>query len=85
MEYLIQRRFLNTCVPKKLKFTIRRALGIVKEATSVTDCTSDNSQNVLYMSPTLKGKTEFPCITSQHPICFNFAKKFCKDCYGMIL
>jgi hypothetical protein len=75
---------LKTRVPKKLRFTIRRALGTVKEATSVTDCQSDDPRNVLYLPAKLKGKTEYPCITLQHPICMNPAKKFCKDCYGIV-
>jgi hypothetical protein len=72
------------CVPKKLGFTIRRALGTDKETTSVTDCPSDNPQNVLYLSPKIKGKTEYTCITLQHRICLNPARKFCKDSHGMI-
>ena len=59
----IERIFEHTCVPKKLRFTIIRALGTDTEATSVTDYPYDDPQNVLYLSPKLKGKTEYPCIT----------------------
>ena len=38
--YKIEKIFEHTCVPKKLRFTIRRALGTDKEATSVADCPS---------------------------------------------
>jgi hypothetical protein len=79
----IEKVFEHTCVPKKLRFMIRRALWTDKEATSATDCPSDDPQNVLYLSPKLKGKTEYPCITLQHPFYLNPTKKFCKDCYGM--
>jgi hypothetical protein len=85
MEYLnIEKIFIHTCVPKNLRFTIRRALGTDKEAISVTDCPSDDPKSVLYLSPKIKGKTEYPCITLQHPICLSSAKKFCKDSYGVI-
>jgi len=57
----IQKIFEHTCVPKKLRFTIRRAHGTDKEATCVADCPS-NDHKMCYTCPPpqIKGEDNIP-------------------------
>lgn len=86
-EQHTKRRLLLKNIPRELKYSIRRVLGISEneinqEENNVADYPEvfERRKTCSLCPPRLKRKTQYPCIKCQRPICLTCSKKICKDC-----